>query len=118
MRDDRRWLAAIFILILTLTSASIVLTGCAAPVATAALANVETGVDPAAWTKVPAGEFVLGQHEDAGMVAKPYEIMLTDATNDQYARYLNEALAKGTGGRLLPWRCLPRAQTREGDQGR
>ena len=28
--------------------------------------------------------------------SKPYEIMVTDATNAQYARYLNEALAKGT----------------------
>ncbi len=103
---------------LTLTSASTLLTGCAAPVATAALANVETGVDAAAWAKVPAGEFVLGQHEDKGMVDKPYEIMVTDATNAQYARYLNEALAKGTvkiagrsGCRLLPRRSVPRAQT-------
>ena len=57
---------------------------------------VETGVDAAAWAKVPAGEFVLGQHEEEGMVDKPYEIMVTDATNAQYARYLNEALTKGT----------------------
>ena len=45
---------------------------------------------------VPAGEFVLGQHEERGMVDKPYEIMVTDATNAQYARYLNEALTQGT----------------------
>ena len=56
-------------------------TGCVAPVATAALVNVETGVDAAAWAKIPTGEFVLGQHEDEGMVDKPYEIMLTDTTD-------------------------------------
>ena len=70
-------------------------TGCATPVTTAALAKVETGVDSAAWATVPAGEFVLGQHEDEGLVEKPYEIMITDVTNAQYARYLNEASAKG-----------------------
>ena len=82
--------------LLFLVLSAILLTGCAAPVATAALAKVETGVDVAAWAKVPAGEFVLGQHEDKGMVDKPYEIMVTDATNAQYARYLNEALTQGT----------------------
>jgi len=101
MKDDRRrttgsrrWIVAV--ILLTLTSASTLMTGCTAPVATVALANVETGVDPTVWARVPAGEFVLGQHEEEGMVDKPYEIMLTDATNAQYARYLNEALTKGT----------------------
>ena len=91
---SRQWIIAV--ILLTLTSASTLLTGCAAPVATAALANVETGVEAAAWAQVPAGEFVLGQHEEKGNVAKPYEIMLTDATNAQYARYLNVALSKGS----------------------
>ena len=92
---------------------------------TAALAMVATGVDAAAWAKVPAGEFVLGQHEKEGMVDKPYEIMVTDATNAQYARYLNEALTQGTVKiegdqmrRLLPRRSVPRPQAREGDHGR
>ena len=81
---------------LFLVLSAILLTGCAAPVATAALAKVETGVDAEAWAKVPAGEFVLGQREEEGTVDKPYEIMLTDVTNAQYARYLNEALTKGS----------------------
>jgi len=75
---------------------SLLLTACAAPVTTPALAQVETGVDSEAWAKVPAGEFVLGQHEDKGMIERPYEIMITNVTNAQYARYLNAALAKGT----------------------
>jgi formylglycine-generating enzyme required for sulfatase activity len=84
------------IALLLLALSAVLSTGCAAPVATAALAKVETGVDTATWAKVPAGEFVLGQHEEKGMVEKPYEIMLTGVINAQYARYLNEALAKGT----------------------
>jgi iron(II)-dependent oxidoreductase len=72
------------------------LSACAAPVTTAALTKVETGVDPEAWVKVPAGEFVLGQHEKRGMIEQPYEIMVTDVTNAQYARYLNAALTQGT----------------------
>jgi formylglycine-generating enzyme required for sulfatase activity len=91
---SRRWIVAV--ILITLTSASTLMIGCAAPVATAALARVETGVDSAAWAQIPAGEFVLGQHEEKGSVDKPYEIMLTDATNAQYARYLNEALSKGS----------------------
>jgi formylglycine-generating enzyme required for sulfatase activity len=90
--DGRRWLVAVILL----TSASTLMTGCTAPVATAVLAKMETGVDSAAWAQVPAGEFVLGQHEEKGSVNKPYEIMLTDVINAQYARYLNEALTKGT----------------------
>jgi len=98
-KDERR-LCHIAIPVLALTLA-LTLTlalssGCAAPIATAALANVDTGVAADAWAKIPAGEFVLGQHADKGMVEKPYEIMVTDVTNAQYAGYLNAALAKGT----------------------
>jgi formylglycine-generating enzyme len=92
--DDRRRI--IVVIILALASASTLLSGCAAPVVTAALAKVETGVDAAAWAKIPAGAFVLGQHEEKGSIEKPYEIMVTDVTNARYARYLTEALAQGT----------------------
>jgi formylglycine-generating enzyme required for sulfatase activity len=92
--DDRRWLVAV--ILLTLTTALLLLTGCTAPVATAALAKVETGVDASAWAQVPAGAFVLGQHEEKGWIEKPYEMMVTDVTVAQYARYLNEAVAAGT----------------------
>lgn len=55
----------------------------------------ETGVDPEAWAVVPAGEFLKGQHEHPTLVDYDYEIMVTDVTNVQYARYLTEALAAG-----------------------
>jgi formylglycine-generating enzyme required for sulfatase activity len=56
---------------------------------------IDTGIDPTAWTLVPAGEFLGGQHEHATMVDYDYEIMVTDVTNAQYADYLNLALADG-----------------------
>jgi formylglycine-generating enzyme len=56
---------------------------------------VDTGIDPEAWAVVPAGEFPYGQHDHPTLVAYDYEIMVTNVTNTQYARYLNEALAAG-----------------------
>lgn len=56
---------------------------------------VETGVDPQAWARVPAGEFLFGQHEHVRRIEAPFEIMVTTVTNAQYADYLNEALAAG-----------------------
>ena len=56
---------------------------------------VDTGVDPEAWARVPAGEFFRDQHAIETMVDYDYEIMVTPVTNSQYARYLDEALAAG-----------------------
>ncbi|GAB4454472.1 MAG: hypothetical protein Kow0070_00990 [Anaerolineales bacterium] len=55
----------------------------------------DTGVDPTSWAQVPAGEFLFGQHEDVESTAA-YEIMVTDVTAQQYADFLNAALADGT----------------------
>ncbi len=55
---------------------------------------LDTGVDPEAWARVPAGEFPYGQHDHMTMV-EAYEIMITDVTNEQYGRFLDEALAAG-----------------------
>jgi len=56
---------------------------------------IDTGIDPDAWARVPAGEFPYGQHDHMTMVDYDYEIMVTDVTNAQYADYLNAALAAG-----------------------
>ena len=81
------------------------LAACAAPVTQPALPHVETGVDAEAWVQIPAGEFVLGQHEKKGVIEQAYEMMVTPVTNAQYARYLNAALAQGTakvqGGQIV-----------------
>jgi formylglycine-generating enzyme required for sulfatase activity len=57
---------------------------------------IDTGVDAEAWVNVPAGEFLMGQHNHPTLLDYDYEIMVTDVTNAQYARYLNEALADGS----------------------
>lgn len=76
--------------------AALILTGCAATAAAgSAPERIETGIDPDAWALVPAGEFLMGQHEHETLIAGDYEIMVTDVTNEQYAAFLNEALASG-----------------------
>jgi len=54
---------------------------------------VETGVNSDSWVKIPAGEFLKGQHKLETIISKDFEIMITDVTNQQYVKYLNEALA-------------------------
>ena len=57
---------------------------------------VDTGVDSEAWATIPAGEFLKGQHRHETMVDYDFEIMVTDVTNAQYVKYLNEAFVKGS----------------------
>lgn len=61
-----------------------------------ALLQTQTGVDPEAWVRIPAGEFLQGQFNHRATIDYDYEIMVTPVTNAQYAAYLNEALAAGT----------------------
>ena len=56
---------------------------------------IETGVDPDAWVTIPAGDFPYGQEDVLTAVDYDYQIMVTDVTVEQYANYLNEALASG-----------------------
>jgi formylglycine-generating enzyme required for sulfatase activity len=70
------------------------LTGCATP-PDRTLPAVETEVDPDTWSEIPAGPFVQGQHEEKTTVHLAYEMMTTNVTNAQYARFLNEGLRDG-----------------------
>ena len=70
------------------------LVSCAPVDLNAPLPAYDTGIDPNAWAQVPAGEFYFGQHEDVESTGA-YEIMVTDVTAQQYADYLNAALADG-----------------------
>ena len=56
---------------------------------------VDTGVDYNAWVTIPKGEFLKGQHRHVVNIKEPYQIMITDVTNAQYAKFLNEALDSG-----------------------
>ena len=71
------------------------LVSCAPVDLNAPIPAFDTGVDPNAWAQVPAGEFYFGQHEDVEST-DAYEIMVTDVTAQQYADYLNAAVADGT----------------------
>ena len=55
---------------------------------------IDTGIDSNAWVTVPAGEFPFGQHDHMSYVDE-FEIMVTDVTVEQFANFLNEALAAG-----------------------
>lgn len=57
---------------------------------------IDTGVAPDTWVVVPAGEFPYGQHDHITLIDYDYEIMVTDVTNQQYADFLNAALADGS----------------------
>jgi formylglycine-generating enzyme required for sulfatase activity len=56
---------------------------------------IKTKVDTIAWKLIPAGDFYEGPHLHVTSVPYDYEIMLTEVTNDEYAAFLNEALAAG-----------------------
>ncbi len=60
------------------------------------ISYIDTGVDTGAWALVPAGEFFASQHSHETMVDYDYEIMITDVTNAQYAKYLTESLEAGS----------------------
>ena len=82
-------------IILTSILLAAFLASCAPVDLNAPLPAFDTGIDPTAWAQVPAGEFYFGQHEDIE-TTDAYEIMITDVTAQQYADYLNAALADGT----------------------
>ncbi len=56
----------------------------------------DTGIDPDAWALIPAGVFLSGQFEKETSIDYDYEMMVTPVTNDQYAAFLNAALAGGS----------------------
>ena len=76
---------------------AILAVGCAAPRSATDVTPpiVDTGANPDAWAKIPAGEFLMGIHRERVDIPQAYEMMVTDVTNAQYARYLNAALAAG-----------------------
>lgn len=81
-------------LIFTLIILVFLATACAPVDLNAPMPEFDTGADPEAWAKVPAGPFQVGQfNHDAETAA--YEIMVNLVTTEQYAQYLTDALAAG-----------------------
>ena len=81
--------------LLTCTLAALLLAACATVDLNAAMPAFETGVDPHAWAKIPAGEFLSGQEAKATLIDYDYEMMVADVTVSQYTDYLTAALASG-----------------------
>jgi len=52
-------------------------------------------VGPENWVKVTAGQFISGLNEKVKKIDYDFEIMATEVTFEQYAGFLNEALAAG-----------------------
>jgi len=84
----RRSLAMLLIII-------ILLAACVPADLNAAIPRIDTGVDPASWAQIPAGEFFFGQFNTIA-TTPAYEMMITNVTTAQYAAFLNEALAAGS----------------------
>ena len=70
------------------------LTSCSTVDLTAPIPALDTGIDPDTWAQIPAGDFYFGQSNDV-KTTEAYEIMVTDVTTEQYAAFLNQALADG-----------------------
>jgi formylglycine-generating enzyme len=85
-------------ILILLALAAFLLTACAEAPNIGAITPpyIDTGIDPEAWALVTAGAFPYGQHDHITDVDYDYEIMVTTVTNEQYARFLNEALAAGS----------------------
>ena len=74
----------------------IILVSCGTVDLKAPLPTYDPGVDPDAWTLIPAGSFLEGQFDHPASIDYDYEIMVTDVTVSQYVDFLNTALAAGS----------------------
>ncbi len=71
------------------------LASCAPVDLNAPIPTFDTGIDSNAWVEVPEGEFFFGQFNEVEYTPA-FQIMVTDVTTQQYADFLNAALADGT----------------------
>src|SRR5574340_1717723 len=71
----------------------LLLAGCASYPPITKTEPIDTGVDPASWALIPAGEFNYGRHNEKILLDYDYEMMVTPVTNAQYAAFLNQGLA-------------------------
>ncbi|MBI5932101.1 MAG: SUMF1/EgtB/PvdO family nonheme iron enzyme [Chloroflexi bacterium] len=79
----------------TLLLAMTLLASCAPVDLNAPIPAFDTGVDSTSWAQVPEGEFFYGQFNKVEFTPT-FEIMVTDVTAQQYADFLNAAVADGT----------------------
>lgn len=82
-------------LVPSLIVAAALLVACGAADRDAPVPTFETGVDPSAWARVPAGVFLSGQEAGPVTIDYDYEILVTDVTVASYVEFLNAAVADG-----------------------
>lgn len=91
-------------LFLSLILLTTLLASCTPVDLNASIPIYDTGIDSNTWAKIPAGEFHHGQFDEIAST-DAYEIMITDVTTQQYADFLNAALANGyvklDGGQIV-----------------
>ena len=81
-------------LFLSLSLLMALLASCAPVDLNAPMPAYETGIDPTQWVEVTEGEFFFGQFNEVEFTPT-FEIMVTNVTTQQYADFLNAALANG-----------------------
>lgn len=80
---------------IALALAAAVLGACGPADVQAPVPVFDTGADTSQWAAIPAGDFFKGQHDTIASVSHDYEMMVFLVTHEQYAAYLNAALAEG-----------------------
>jgi len=81
-------------LFLSLSLLMALLASCAPVDLNAPMPAYDTGIDPTQWVEVTEGEFFFGQFNKVEFTPT-FEIMVTNVTTQQYADFLNAALANG-----------------------
>lgn len=88
----RRWQVVAFVALALLAA---LLAGCSSTPAASSSPGINASIAGADWNLVPAGDFQMGLHNHETPLDYDYEMMVTDVTNEQFAAFLNDALADG-----------------------
>ncbi len=82
-------------LLLTLSLLAVLLASCAPVDVSAPAPSIRVSADTSKWVSIPAGEFYHGQFDEPATIDYDYEMMAYPVTNQQYAAFLNAAIADG-----------------------
>ncbi len=78
--------------IILLIISSFFIFSCAEIQTTEPISYIDTGINYNDWVLIPSGSFLKGQFDKETNIDYSYEIMITDVTNIQFAKFLNDAL--------------------------
>ncbi len=86
----RRWDCFVAVLL-----AMTLLISCTSVNVSAPAPTIRVNADTSKWASIPAGEFHHGEFDEMATLDHDYEMMVYLVTNQQYAAFLNAALAEG-----------------------